>query len=135
MAQVTSEVVNTFINGRDPMERIVSVECGYQDDKVSIIYINENGEKRVRKEDFKPFAWVKKSGAIKLFDGNRSLLKAKLREYNIGIKTLDIGSDDEKIINNERIINGFKFLFYAKHKMTFTRFQRFFEEAKLPIYE
>ena len=43
MKEITNEMVNTFLNGRDPMERIITIECGYTDDRVSIVYINEKG--------------------------------------------------------------------------------------------
>ena len=48
MKEITNEMVNTFLNGRDPMERIITIECGYTDDRVSIVYINEKGEKRIK---------------------------------------------------------------------------------------
>ena len=43
-----TDIVNGFLNGRDPMERIISIECGYNEEQVSIIYVNSNNEKRVK---------------------------------------------------------------------------------------
>ena len=43
MKKITPEVVELFLNGRDPMERIISIECEYDDNTASIIYVNENG--------------------------------------------------------------------------------------------
>jgi hypothetical protein len=43
--QITKEVIDAFFAGHDPMERIIKFECGYDEDKVSIIYRNEKGEK------------------------------------------------------------------------------------------
>ena len=48
MKEINSEVINDFLTGFDPMERIVTLECGYGDDQVSIIYNNDIGEKRVK---------------------------------------------------------------------------------------
>ena len=45
MKKFTTEEINAFLNGRDPMERIVNIECSYTDEKVSIIYINDKGKK------------------------------------------------------------------------------------------
>ena len=53
MKEITTEVVNTFLNGHDPMERIISIECAWDEDEVSIIYVDPNGIKRVKKDAFK----------------------------------------------------------------------------------
>ena len=54
MREITSEVVNTFLNGHDPMEHIIDIECAFDEDTVSIIYVDDKGIKRIRKDDFKP---------------------------------------------------------------------------------
>ena len=133
MKEITSETVNTFLNGHDPMERIISIECGYQDDSVSIIYVNADGEKRVRKDDFKPFAWAKNSACIRMFGGNRGTLRRRMREYGINVKALATkynGSEE-----NERLENGYKYMFYATRRMSYTKFLAFFSSADTPIYE
>ena len=83
-----TDIVNGFLNGRDPMERIISIECGYNEEQVSIIYVNSNNEKRVKLDDFKPFVWAKNSIAVRMFDGDRNELKKKMIEYGIGVKAL-----------------------------------------------
>lgn len=60
--------INSFLNGRDPMQRIVNIECGYDDDTVFIIYKTEDGQKRIKKDDFKPFVWAKNSVAVRMFE-------------------------------------------------------------------
>ena len=50
MVQDPIEVINNFLNGHDPMEHIVAIECEYGDDEVFLIYINDKGKKVVRKE-------------------------------------------------------------------------------------
>ena len=133
MKQITTEVVNTFLNGHDPMEHIIAIECGYDEDKVNIIYINEKGEKRIKQDDFKPFIWVKHSAAIRLYNGDRPLLRKKLKQYNISIKKL-ITSDDNGT-EHERLENGYKYLFYATKRLSNQNFQKFFTEGGVPINE
>ena len=133
MKEITTETVNEFLGGRDPMERIISIECGYQDDMVSIVYVNEKGEKRVKLDDFKPFVWAKHSAAIRMFDGDRSMLKKKLRSYGIYVKKLTVSSDDQ--YTNDRLENGYKYLFYATRKMKYQTFLSFFSESGVPINE
>lgn len=132
MKEITNEMVNTFLNGRDPMERIITIECGYTDDRVSIVYINEKGEKRIKMDDFKPFIWVKNSAAIRLFDGNRGTLLRKMREYGISVKALDTTTDSKK---DTRLESGYKYLFYATRKMSNAQFMNFFTEGKVPVHE
>ena len=129
--KVTTEEITAFLNGRDPLERIVSIECSYDTDSVSVIYVDDKGTKRVKIEPFKPFVWVKRSAAVKMFDGDRRLLKRKMMSYGINVKALisNLGGPEE-----ERLENGYKFLFYATKKMSFKKFQMFFNEAKTPIY-
>lgn len=130
--EITTEAVSTFLNGYDPMERIISIECDYNEDFVSIIYVNENGEKRIKKDDFKPFVWAKHSAAIRLFDGDRKKLSSVMRRYGIGIKKL-ITSNNGK--TDERLENGYIYLFYAKRKMSNSVFQGFFSEGGVPLRE
>ena len=134
MKQITTEVVNTFLNGHDPMERIITIECDYKDDKVHIIYVNEKGQKRIKTDDFKPFIWVKNSAAIRLYGGDRKKIVSKMRQYGISVKKL-ISSKDDGISVSDRLDNGYKYLFYATRRMSNGYFQRFFQEGGVPIHE
>lgn len=134
--EITTELVNSFLNGFNPMEHVISIECDYMDNKANIIYVNEDGEKRVKRDDFMPFLWAKNSACIRMFDGNRGTLRRKMREYNISVKALKV-SDDNNIDNkpSERLENGYKYLFYTTRPTTYNRFLNFFTEAGTPIYE
>lgn len=133
MKKFTTEEISTFLNGRDPMEHIVSIECGYGDEKVHIIYINQEGNKMIKLDDFKPFVWAKNSVAVRMFNGDRSELKKRMVSYGIGVKALL--TSNEKGETSERLENGYKYLFYAKRPMSFQQFLMFFEMAKTPIYD
>lgn len=132
MKEITTEVVNTFLNGHDPMERIISIECAWNEDKVSIIYVDHNGIKRIKQDDFKPFIWVKHSAAIRMFGGNRSELRKQLAYYGIKIKKLVTSDNNGQ--EHERLENGYKYLFYATRRMTNQTFQSFFSKAGTPIH-
>lgn len=126
-----TDIINGFLNGRDPMERIISIECDYNDEQVSIIYVNSNNEKRVKLDNFKPFVWAKNSIAVRMFDGDRNELKKKMIEYGIGVKALITKTSSNE---SERLESGYKYIFYAKRKMSYQRFLTFFQLAKTPIY-
>lgn len=133
MTEITTEAVNSFLMGRDPMERIISIECDYMDAKAAVIYADKYGNKRLRMEPFKPFAWVKHCAAVRMFDGNRTMLRKKLNEYGITIKALQTAKDGQK--PSERLANGYKYLFQSRRAMSFQKFLIFFQQAGTPIYK
>ena len=133
MKEITGEMVNRFLSGYDPMEHIITIECDYMDDKVNIIYLNEDGEKRVKRDDFKPFAWVKNSACIRMFGGNRGTLRRRMKELGINVKALSTKTDESE--DSERLSNGYKYLFYSMRPMPYSKFLNFFTEAGTPVYE
>ena len=133
MDKISTERVNQFLNGHDPMERIITIECGYDEDEVRIVYVDSKGIKRIRKDAFKPFIWVKNSAATRLFNGDRKQIKSKMRQYGISVKQLITTMTGEAV--SDRLESGYKYLFYAKDKMSYSKFQRFFTEGGVPIHE
>ena len=130
--EVTKEQIHSFLNGSNPMERIVKIEGDYNDDKMYVIYRDENGKKKVSHEPFYPFCWAKQSTGQSLFNGNRSLLKAKLQEYHIACKGLRVCDSDGNI--PERMERGYRVLFVASSPMSYQKFMQFFKEGGRPIY-
>ena len=88
--QVTKEDIDQFLNGSNPMERIIKLEIDYNDDKVHIFYRDEKGVKKCQIEPFYPFVWAKQSAARCLFNGDRKKIKDTLNEYGIACKGLII---------------------------------------------
>lgn len=131
---ISKDVVNTFLTGHDPMERIITIECDYQEDKVSIVYVNDKGEKRVKLDDFKPFIWCKNSAAIRLYEGDRRKISQAMREYGISCKKLRTSEEGQKEVS-DRLENGYKYMFYATRRMSYQTFQRFFKEGGVPIHD
>ena len=129
---ITTEDINKFFEGSDPMKRIVAIELGYDNAEAEIVYINDEGQKRIKKEPFKPFVWAKNSACIRMFGGQRGTLRAKMREYGIKVKPLYTCREDNPY-PNEKLANGYKYLFYATHKMSMGKFQNFFNEAGTPL--
>ena len=131
---ISKDVVNTFLTGHDPMERIITIECDYQEDKVSIVYVNDKGEKRVKLDDFKPFIWCKNSAAIRLYEGDRRKISHAMREYGISCKKLKTVEEGQSEVS-DRLENGYKYMFYATRKMSYQTFQKFFKEGGVPIHD
>ena len=132
MAIVDKKRIDTFFSGYDEMKHIIKIECDYEDDQVYIIYNDDNRHKRVRRDDFKPFVWARASAAAELFNGDRQALKNALATNNIGVKGLRI-ADDNGVVP-QRLQDGYRILFYAKSKKSFSNFLKFFEDGGVPIY-
>ena len=130
--QITHEKIERFLEGRDPMKRIVNIECSYDDDYACVIYRDENNIKRIKKESFFPFLWCKQKVARELFDGDRDKLKRKMNLYGISTKGLNIY--DENGNTTERLEHGYRIMFYAKFQMSYKKFLDFFQEAGKPVY-
>ena len=126
------ERIQAFFDGSDPMERIIKIECGYNDDKVTIVYRREDEKKRVKKEPFRPFVWAKQSACRELFGGDKKVIRQKLESWGIECKGLRINRDDGTV--PERMKNGYRVLFQAKQSMTYSKFMDFFKEGGMPIY-
>lgn len=134
MGKITKEEVESFLHGSDPMERIIKIELDdeYNSNEVTIFYRDENGKKQSIKDDFHPFLWCKANAARRLYNGNRQLIKTKLAEFGIACKKLRTTTDDG--FEPERMNNGYKILFYAVRKMSYTQFLKFFEDGDVPVY-
>ena len=131
-SEVTKEQIHSFLNGSNPMERIIKIEADYNSDKVSVIYRDEKGIKKVSHEPFYPFCWAKTSAAQKLFNGDRKIIKAKLQQYHITCKGLRVSDAEGNV--PERMERGYKVLFKASSPMSYQNFMRFFKDGGRPIY-
>ena len=130
--EISQEEIEKFIEGRDPMERIVNMTYEANTSKITIFYRNEKDQKCVTKEDFFPFCWATLHACRKLCNGNRKELKDLLHKYNIGVKRLSNTSITGEVV--DKFDNGYLFMFYAKEPMSYQRFLSFFKEGKNPVY-
>ena len=129
---ITQEVIQNFIEGHDPMKRIVNITYSYKDNFVRIYYRNENGQKCVTKDSYYPFVWATRTACHKLCEGNRSELIELMNKYGIGVKKLSNTNHKGEVI--EEFEDGYMFMFFAKNPMTHSKFLEFFRIAKNPIY-
>lgn len=132
MQEISKEQIDAFLSGTDPMEHIIKIECDNDSDTVYIIYRDEKGNKRVRKEWFYPFLWCKVQTATMFFGGNKRKILDYMGKYGISVKTLRVESTDGT--TTERMENGFKLMFYARAPISYKKFLQFFQDAGKPVY-
>lgn len=130
--EISPESIEKFLNGHDDQQRIVNLDYKYDNDYIRVFYRNENDERCVEEYPFFPFVWAKLSVCTKLCDGNRNELKTLMSKYGIGVKELDITDLNGK--QCDEMLDGYRFLFYAKRKMNYTDFLDFFKKAGYPVY-
>lgn len=130
--EVTPEEISAFFEGSDPMQHIICIELGYKDNVAEIVFVDENNVKKIRREPFKPFVWAKNSACIRMFNGQRQVLIKKMREHGIAVKALYTCREDNPY-PDEKLDNGYKYLFYATRQMSMGDFQKFFKEAGTPL--
>ena len=130
--QITEDVIRTFLEGHDPMEHIVNLDYKYTDDKIKVIYRDENDNKCEMMDYFHPFCWATRSACSKLCNGNKSELRALMEKYGIKVKKLD--TRDINGIERTEYENGYLFMFYTIKAMSYKKFLEFFQKANNPIY-
>lgn len=104
----------------------------YQEDFVKIYYRDENDNKCMSRQPFKPFVWAKLRACTKLCDGDRNELKKLMRAYGVKVKALEITNNDG--VEVDEIKEGYRYIFYAENPMSYSTFLEFFKKAGCPVY-
>ena len=132
LKKISFEQIEEFLNGKNPLERVISIDCSYSDDRVKIIGRNEKGEKWVRYDKFYPFLWAKYSACDAMCGGDRKAVKNLLNKYGIKVEqlTTKIGEHEEE----PRMSRGYKYIFRARQPMSYSKFLKFFKEAGTPVF-
>lgn len=129
---ISFEEIEHFLNGRNPMQRVIDVDLSYSDERAKITYRTEKDEKAIKYDDYYPFVWAKYSVCDKMCNGDRSLVRQLLNRYNIAVEKLRTQSDDGT--EEPRMANGYKFIFRALQPMSYSKFLKFFRDAGTPVF-
>lgn len=130
--EINEEVISTFLAGHDPMERIVNLEYKYNEDKIKVIYRDEQDRKCEVMDYFHPFCWATRSACKKLCNGDRDRLCQLMKKYGIKVKKLDC--HDTNGVERTEYENGYLFMFYTIQATSYKKFLEFFQKAENPIY-
>lgn len=130
--EVTQEMIDEFMNGRDPMERIVNLEYHYQDEFMRVYYRDENDKKRILKDSFYPFLWATKKACRRLCDGDKTKIRKYLLEYGISCTGLDTTNTKGEVV--KEMEDGYTVIFKAMKPMSYSCFLDFFKRCGNPVY-
>ena len=95
MSKVSFDVIEKFLEGKDPQKYIVGIESSYSENFVDLVINDPETGKRLERHDFKPFIWLKRDVRDIMYQGKSSLIREAMRRYNVKIKPLNITSEDE----------------------------------------
>lgn len=130
--EISLEAIEKFLDGHNDQQRIVNLDYKYDWDYIKVFYRDENDTRCVEEYPFFPFVWAKLTVCTKLCNGNRNELKTLMSRYGIGVKELDITNLQGE--QCDEMLDGYRYLFYAKRKMSYSDFLDFFKKTGYPIY-
>jgi DNA polymerase elongation subunit (family B) len=129
--EISKEEIKDFLEGRDPQKYIVGIESSYDENFVSLIINDPEKGKRIEKHKYRPFMWMKTPDMEKFFNGDRRLIKSKMRDYMIKIIPLTTDLDDNG--THPRIESGFKFLMETRGP--YRNILNFLKESGFDLYK
>ena len=130
--KISQEDIERFMEGHDPMERIINLEYSPQDDFITVVYRDGNDQKCRKKEKFYPFCWATLKACQRLCHGDRDEVKRLLRIYNIGVRKLSQTNIYGEV--RHEFDDGYLFMFYAKSPMSYSKFLQFFKKCDNPVF-
>ena len=131
--KISQEEISTFMEGRDPQERIVNITYDYGNSYMNVFYRDKDDNKCVEKQNYYPFCWATGQACVKLCNGDRSEVKRLLKKHSIGVSKLSNVNYNGEVVH--QFDSGYMFIFKALKPMSSTQFQMFFKEAGNPIYK
>lgn len=130
MSKVSFEIIEKFLEGRDPQKYIVGIESSYSDNFVDLIINDPVNGKLIERHEFKPFIWFKPDILNKLYGGSKSKqIEAKSR-FGVKIKDLTISTPDG--FTPERLYNGYKKIAHTTNG--YSSLIAFFKEGGVDIW-
>ena len=106
MSKVSFDVIEKFLEGRDPQKYIVGIETTYNKNHVDLIINDPERGKYIQRNTYKPFIWFKPEVLNILYGGSTSKqIEAKRR---FGISVTDLIISDSEGFTPDRMYNGYK---------------------------
>jgi DNA polymerase elongation subunit (family B) len=127
---VSAEVIEHFLEGRDPQKYIVGIEANYIDRNVYLIINSPSKGKYIEKHRFKPFLWMKQEAANQLYGGNRGKVSKGMLKHGIKMKALKVSDDTGHI--PDRLNTGFKYM--VEGNKSYGELINFFREGGVDVF-
>lgn len=122
---ISQEEIESFLQGNDPEQYIVSVEYDFVEDCIYKIKEIPGKGKVLQKDTLIAFAWVGDLRGLNFYENSKELQKKAISECGIIFEKL-------RTENNQRLENGLTFL--VKSLKGYRCLMRFFKEGGLDIW-
>ena len=128
--RISSDIIESFLQGSDPQQYIVSVESSYDKPTVTLVVNEPDQEKRLEDHNYKPFLWFKEDITKELYGGKKIKRIDAGKHFGVKIKTLRTWNDQGE--SPERLANGFKYM--ATCDRSYNSLIQFFKEGGIDIF-
>ena len=128
--QVSPEVIEAFLQGKDPQKYIIAVESAYHVNEIYLVINDPVKGKYIETHTFNPFVWAKHEVSQLLFGGNRNEILKAMKKYSVRIKGLK--TTDSEGFEPKRLANGYKYIIECKN--SYNHLMNFFKEGGMNIY-
>jgi DNA polymerase elongation subunit (family B) len=130
---ITDEVINDFLEGKDPQKHIVNIEVPYGASKAYLVINDPEEGKYIMTQKFKPFLWMKHEVVDILYNGDRRKIKKMAAMDGITFKSLK--TTDDNGFEPKRLKDGYKFMAIAKSSdVSYGQLTNFFRKGGIDIY-
>jgi DNA polymerase elongation subunit (family B) len=128
---ISPEVIEQFLNGRNPKQYVVSIEASYHEPFVSLIVNYPEEGKKIEKHPYKPFLWYKADIIPILYGGKKVKAMEAAKRYGVSTKKLRVSNDEGFI--PDRLANGYKFLVTCDK--SYNNLISFFKEGGIDVFD
>ena len=130
----TKKDIGAFLEGHNPLKGVVKLECGYNDDHVTLVIRGEDGKKRYERRPFYPFVWVMNEAIDIMYSGDKKGFEEKMSKF--GLKPVRLKTTANGKETHPRLANGYTMMIKAELPMSYSKFMSFFKNkpVSLPIY-
>ena len=97
---ISSEEIQSFLEGSDPEKFIVSIEYDYAANCIYKVKDCPEKGKSLQKENFTSFGWVGDLRGLNFYQSSKDLQKSAMSKYGIVIEKLRTDGDERLVLYN-----------------------------------
>jgi DNA polymerase elongation subunit (family B) len=128
--KITSEKIESFLQGSNNKQFVVAIEAGYNKSSVELVINDQVNPKRIEHYPFKPFLWLKEEVIQNIYGGKREKIINTAKDFGIKITKLRTWDDDN--VSPDRLMNGYKYIATCSH--SYNNLVKFFKDGGMDVF-
>jgi DNA polymerase elongation subunit (family B) len=129
--KVSPEVIEAFLNGRNPKKYVVGVEATYNEPYVHLIVNDPAVGKTIEKHEYQSFLWFKHEVTQIMYEGKRLKIIEACQRHGVKIKKLTTA--DPTGYTPARLENGYRYMITCKK--SYNDLIQFFKEGGIDVFD